>query len=258
MIDRQTPVVFLHAYPLSGSIWGAQTAVLADRPTLAPNFPGFGGRAPAGETLDDFAEIIVADMDAAGIERAVIVGLSMGGYVAFRLHARWRERVAGLVLADTRASADTEAAATRRAQQAKRVRNEGLAWLPDALLPDLLGETTRQARPELVDRVRRSILGGDPEGIARALLAMRARPDSTPTLHDIDVPVLAIAGAEDTITPVAEADIISESVPQGALRVIPHAGHLSNLENPAAFNEAISEFLRTGGAQPSASSPTQR
>jgi 3-oxoadipate enol-lactonase len=245
-MTHDTPVVFLHAYPLDGSMWASQVDSLADRRTLAPDFPGFGGRPPGEATMEGFAAAVLADMDAAGIDRAVLVGLSMGGYVAFRLHAARPDRVAALVLADTRSGADDDAARKRRTEQAERVRREGregVGWLADAMVPALLGPSTRDDRPEVVADVRRRVDNADPEGVARALLALRDRPDSTASLASIEVPVLAIAGAEDEITPVAEARSISEGVAHGRLVVIPGAGHLSNLEDPAAFNEALRSFL---------------
>ena len=241
--NTSTPVVLLHAYPLSSRMWDRERGLHENRHVLAPDFPGFGGRPPGPQTLDGFAESVVDEMDAAGIDRAVIVGLSMGGYVAFRLYAQWPERVAGLVLADTRAGADDEAGKKKRSDQAERVRREGVGWMPDALLPALLGESTRRERPDLVETVRAWISDANPEGVARALIAMRDRPDSTATLPDIEVPVLALAGEEDTLTPVAEARRIAESVPRGRLVVIPGAGHLSNLESPEAFHRELATFL---------------
>jgi 3-oxoadipate enol-lactonase len=239
-----TPVVLLHAFPLGPLMWGSQVAALAGRKVLTPSFPGFGGRPPGGTSLDDFADAVVADMDAAGIERAVVVGLSMGGYVAFRLHAKRPERVAALVLADTKATADDQAARTKRTDQADRVRREGMAWLVDTLAPAVLGETTLAERPSVTNSVRAMMAAADPEGVARALLAMRDRPDSTPHLANISVPVLAIVGDEDRVTPVAGARQIADGVPDGRLVVIPRAGHLSNLEDAPAFNEALLAFLQ--------------
>jgi 3-oxoadipate enol-lactonase len=151
--------------------------------------------------------------------------------------------VAGLVLADTRAGPDDEAARARRTEQAARVRREGVGWIPDAMLGALLGETTRRERPRVVDRVREMILGADPEGVARALEAMRARPDSLPELDGIRVPVLVVVGEEDTLTPPAESHAIAAGVRDGRLVLIPGSGHLSNLEDPASFNRALLDFL---------------
>jgi 3-oxoadipate enol-lactonase len=243
-MPSSTPVVFLHAFPLSPAMWVGQVAALSGRKVLTPSFPGFGGRPPGGTSLDDFADAVVADMDASGIERAVVVGLSMGGYVAFRLHAQRPERVAALILADTKATADDEAARTKRTDQADRVRREGMGWLVDAMVPVLLGETTLAERANVSASVRAMMAAADPEGVARALVAMRDRPDSTPHLADIAVPVLAIAGEEDQVTPVAGARKIADGVADGRLIVIPKVGHLSNLEDASAFNSAMLSFLQ--------------
>jgi pimeloyl-ACP methyl ester carboxylesterase len=238
-----SPLVFLHAYPLNSAQWDGLLPGFRDRHVLAPNLPGFGGRPAEADTLEDFAAAVIRSMDAAGVDRAVIIGLSMGGYVALRLHARWPERVAGLVLADTRAGADSPEAKAKRTALAERARTQGLAWLPEAFIPDALGETTRRERPQVVERVRAMVRAADPEGVARALLAMRDRPDSLPDLPSIAVPVLALAGEEDTLTPVEEARTIAEGVPRGTLHVLPGAGHLSNLENPDDFTARLREFL---------------
>lgn len=245
-INPRTPVVFLHAFPLGPEMWEAQRRIVRNRPSLAPAFPGFAGRPAVEPELDRFAEAVVGDMDDAGISRAVIVGLSMGGYVALRFHALFRERVAALVLCDTRAGADDEAGRRKRSDQAARAREEGVGWLADALLPSLLGQHSRLERPRVVEQVVRMIGEADPEGVARALLAMRDRPDSTKALAGIDVPVLALVGGEDTLTPRAEALEIAERTPLGQLGIIEDAGHLSNLENPDAFNQALEFFLEEG------------
>ncbi len=236
-------MVLLHAFPLNAGMWERQLEALGSREVLTPNFPGFGGRPPGATELDGFARAVIEDMDSAGIDRAVIVGLSMGGYVAFRLHALAPRRLAGLVLADTKATGDDDAARIRRTDQAVKARQEGVAWLAEALLPALLGKTTMRVRPDVVTAVRAIIATADAEGVARALEAMRGRPDSTTRLADIRVPVLVVVGEEDTLTPVDEARKIVAGVPDGRLEVIPEAGHLANLEAPDRFNEALESFL---------------
>jgi 3-oxoadipate enol-lactonase len=225
-------------------MWQHQVAAFAGRRVLTPSFPGFGGRPPAGTSRDAFAAAAGADMDGAGIQRGVVVGLSMGGYVAFRLHARRPERVAALVLADTKAAADDDAAQAKRTDQAERARRDGVGWLVDAMVPVLLGETTLAERPNVERFVRSMIADAHPEGVARALLAMRDRPDSTQHLANIRVPVLAVAGDEDKVTPVAGLRQIADGVADGRLVVIPKAGHLSNLEDATSFNAALMSFLQ--------------
>jgi pimeloyl-ACP methyl ester carboxylesterase len=244
----KTPVVLLHAFPLNGRMWEDQRSVLGDRRVLTPDFPGFRAHPPGPDSLEAFAEEVVAEMDRSGVGRAIVVGLSMGGYVAFRLHARWPERVHALVLADTRAGADGEEARQRRTDQAERASAEGIGWLPDAMLPGLLGAKTRAERPEVEGRVRELIAEAHPEGVARALVAMRDRPDSTPELEQIHVPVLVIVGEEDSLTPVSESQVIADGVGEGRLVVLPGVGHLSNLEDPKGFNDALASFLSEGGS----------
>lgn len=248
MIHSDTPLVFLHAYPLDASQWDGMADRFPGRPVIAPDLPGFGGREANERTLDGFARTVLTAMDEAGFATAVIVGLSMGGYVAFRLHDRAPERIVGLVLADTRAGADTEEARAKRTAQADRARREGIAWLADAFIPSALSETTRRERPEIVARVRKLVERATPDGVANALLAMRDRPDSTPQLPGIRVPVLALVGEEDELTPVSESRLIADGVANGTLRVIPGSGHLSSFEDPDAFVEALEAFL--GGTGP--------
>ncbi len=237
------PVVFLSAFPLHSGMWAEQLSALRDRRVLAADFPGFGRKSPGEASLDAFARDVLDEMDRAGMGEAVWVGLSMGGYVAFRVHELAPERVAGLVLADTRAGADDKAGREKRTAQATKVRADGVGWMPDALLPALLGETTRSEHPHMVERVRRLIGDANPEGVARALESMRDRPDSTSSLPAIHCPVLVLVGEEDTLTPPAESRAIAAAVPDGRLVVIPGAGHLSNIEAPEAFNRALVSFL---------------
>src|SRR5690606_7782883 len=143
----------------------------------------------------------------------------------------------------TRAGADSPEGAAKRVEQADRVLREGVGWMPDALIPNLLGETTRRGRPDVVQRVREMILDATPEGVANALRAMKDRPDSSADLAGIQVPALAIVGEEDALTPPSEARQIAEGVRDGRLVTIPGAGHLSKLEEPRAFGEALAEFL---------------
>lgn len=245
-------VVFVHAFPLDRRMWEAQARAAESLgwTAVTPDLPGFGGRPPAGPDLAGWAREVLAECDRRGIGRAVFAGLSMGGYVVFRVAALAPERVAGLVLADTRAAADAPAARERRTALAARVRAEGVAFLAEEVLPSLLGETSRRERPDLVADVRHRILAANPEGVARALLAMRDRPDSTPLLSALRVPALVLAGAEDTLTPPDESRSLAASLPDARFRGIPAAGHLSNLENPEAFNAVLAEFLGELASRP--------
>jgi 3-oxoadipate enol-lactonase len=242
------PVLFLHAFPLGLAMWDAQAQALkASHRIVRFDARGFGGSPPGDGllTMERIAGDAVALLDNLGISQATVCGLSMGGYAAFALVRRHPERLKALVLADTRAGADSEEARRSRAELAERVRRQGAAAAADAFLPKLVGESTRKERPELVERLRKMILKNPPRGIADALAGLAARADSTTTLKEIRVPTFVICGDEDVLTPLQEAESLQRGIAGSRLAVIPRAGHLSNLENPEAFNEAMSEFLST-------------
>ncbi len=249
---RGEAVLFIHGFPLHGGQWAEQVDRLPERwRWLAPDLRGFG-ETQAGEgdgplEMDLFADDLANFLDAQEIERAVVCGLSMGGYVAFALW-RWHpERVRALVLCNTRASGDTEEARERRRALAERIGREGAGAAADALLPGLLAERTRRERPEVVARVRALIESAPAQTLINALQGMADRPDSTELLPTIDVPTLLIAGSEDATTPVSDLEFMARAIPDARLQVIEGAGHLTNLEEPAAFNLALVHFLEALG-----------
>jgi 3-oxoadipate enol-lactonase len=193
--------------------------------------------------MERIADDGAALLDHLGVGQAVVGGCSMGGYAVFAFVRRHPDRLKGLVLQDTRAGADNEEARKSRATLAEKVRREGAVAAADAFLPRLLGETTHKERPEVVARIRQRILATSPQGIADALAGLAARADSFPTLREVRVPSLVVCGAEDVLTPVAESEAIHKGVAGSRLEVIPRAGHLANLENPAAFDAALLSFL---------------
>jgi len=239
-------VVFLHAFPLNRTMWAPQTSALAaEWRCLTMDARGFGeSPAQAPFTMDRYADDVVAMLDHAGIASATVVGLSMGGYVAFALWRRAPDRVRALVLADTRASADSPDTSDRRRELIALAHSDGVRAVADRQLVGLLGKTTRERRPEVEATARSIAESATVDGIVGALDALIARPDSTPTLGTITVPTLFIAGDEDVITPPKEARAMHEAVLGSRLEILARAGHLSNLEAPAAFNVVLSEFLR--------------
>jgi pimeloyl-ACP methyl ester carboxylesterase len=182
-------------------------------------------------------------LDALGIARAAVVGISMGGYVGFALWRRHPARVRGLVLADTRAGADSAETRERRRQLIDVARREGSAGVAEQQVTGLLGKTTRAQRPDIVDAVRGMMARTSVEGIVGQLEAMMARPDSTPLLPTIDVPTLVVVGDEDVLTPPSEARVVHAGVRGSRLEILERAGHLSSLERPAAFNVVVAEFV---------------
>jgi pimeloyl-ACP methyl ester carboxylesterase len=193
--------------------------------------------------MEAHAGDLIGLLDALGLADAVVCGLSMGGYVALALHRLAPERVAGLVLCDTRAEADTpEARDTRRGMRDLLARR-GPRVIADLMLPRLLGDTTRRTAPELADVVRGLVEANTAAGIDAAIEALMSRPDATPQLSTIRIPALVIVGEEDTLTPIAFHETLRDGIPGARLAVIPGAGHLSNLEQPAAFNTILQAFL---------------
>jgi pimeloyl-ACP methyl ester carboxylesterase len=195
--------------------------------------------------MERIADDAAALLDHLGLSRAAVCGLSMGGYAALAMVRRHADRLRALVLCDTRAGADTGEQRSARAALAEKVLREGSAAATEANLPKLLGRTTHQERPEVVARVRALIEGNPPRGIANALYGLAARTDSGDTLREVRVPALVVCGEEDALTPPPEAEALRAGLPQGRLQLIPRAGHLSSLEDPAAFNAALRAFLTT-------------
>ena len=239
------PVVFIHGFPLNRTMWEPQvTALVAEFRCITIDMRGFGGSAAVPPySMDRYADDVAAILDALGIARAVIVGLSMGGYVAFAMWRRHRKRIRGLVLADTRAVADTEDAIERRRDMIAAAESQGATAIANAQIAGLVGRTTRDKRPDIYDATHRMIAQTSVAGIVGALEALIERPDSTPTLSTIDVPTLIIVGDEDVITPPKEARKLQDAIPRSRLEVLKGAGHLSNVERPAAFNTVMTEFL---------------
>lgn len=238
-----TGLLLLHAFPLDADMWDEQATGLADAaPIVAVNLPGFGGT-PVLERegwMDTAADAAAMALRGTGIDRVVLCGLSMGGYVAFSFLRRHRDLVAGLVLANTKSGGDDAAGKQRREDLAKRLRAEGNGFLVSSP-PPLLSE---HASPDLRMRVQ-TIIGRQPaEAIAVASEAMADRVDSTPDLAGIDVPTLVITSSGDTLIPPDVTKPMASQIPGATLAVIDRAGHLSNLEAPDEFNRLLREHLR--------------
>jgi pimeloyl-ACP methyl ester carboxylesterase len=239
-------LVLIHAFPLDASMWDPQVAAFEGRVAIAtPNLPGFGGAEPAGDvmTMEMAAQRCLDAMDGAGLDLAVVCGLSMGGYVALELWRRAPQRFAGLVLANTRAGADSEEGASGRRALAERLGSEGNGFLVDKPPPLL----TADASPELWARVKGIIAAQPVSAIAAASLGMAERPDSTGDLAGISVPTVVVTSSGDTLIPPDATSPMADQIPGATLRIIEGAGHLSNLQAPEAFNEVLSDALGRAG-----------
>jgi pimeloyl-ACP methyl ester carboxylesterase len=244
------PLVLLHAFPLDHTMWQGQAALTEHLRLIVPDLRGFGasgGSVPASiaQLADDTAALLDA-LHVAG--PAVICGVSMGGYVAQHVAARHPHRVAAVILVDTKLEADTAEARAGRADLATKVGRLGLGILADAMIPRLLADSSEaRAAPEraaLEALLRRSITGQSVETVQAALAALAARPDMTEPLRKLSAPALLVVGEEDAITPPACLEAAEAILPEAKLLIVPAAGHLAPLEQPAVFNAAVLEFLR--------------
>lgn len=241
------PIVLIHGYPFNRSLWNEQVDALSTGyRVIVPDLRGFGetGASTDPATMNRMARDVAQLLDHLQISQAVIGGLSMGGYVALAFYKQFPSRVRALVLADTRAQADTEEAKQNRAQQAEKALSEGMAGIAGAMLPKLLTPETVSKRPEIFKRVRDMMLKTKPEGAASALMGMAEREDQTALLSRITAPTLILVGAEDAITPVADSEKMHQAIAGSRLVVLENAGHVSNLERTEQFNEALLKFLR--------------
>jgi len=239
-------LVLLHAFPLNARMWEGQLALAQTGwHVIAPQLRGYddGAGDPPAATVDDYAGDAIDLLDALHIKLAVVAGLSMGGYVAFAMLRYAARYVQGLILADTRSQADTPEGVAGRTRMLQLVQDKGPSAVADEMLPKVLGETTRNARPAVVEQVRALMLSSSAEAIGGGLRALMTRPDSTPQLQSIHVPTLIVVGDEDTLTPPAAAEEMHRGVAGSQLVRIPQAGHLSNLEQPELFNAALAAFL---------------
>lgn len=238
-------LLLLHAWPLDARMWEAQRSALPSGLSVAaPNHPGLGGSPPAQgvTTMRAGAERALGAMEEAGIDRAVVCGLSLGGYVAFELWRRAQDRIIGLVLANTRAVADSDEAAAGRRALAERLRAEGNVLVQEP--PPLLSE---DAPAELVERVRGWIADQPAEAIAAAALGIAHRPDSTPDLETIDVPTLVVTATRDRMIPAEVSVEMGERIAGARIDTLEGVGHLSNVEAPEAFSALLLDHLAACG-----------
>jgi 3-oxoadipate enol-lactonase len=240
-------IVLLHGFPFDRSMWREQVDFLSASGyrVLAPDLRGMGEN-KGGDviaTMDDMARDVSALMDQLSIDRAVICGLSMGGYVAFDFVHLFPSRVRALVLAGTRAPADNEQEKQAREQQAQKILAEDMSGIAEASLPKLLAPRTLAEKPWVVARVREMILHADPHGAA-AQRGMATRRDYSDDLPHINIPALIIVGREDPIRPLADAEFMHEGIRNSRLEIIEDAAHMTNMEQPEVFNRMAVNFLR--------------
>lgn len=245
-IGAGLPVLFIHAFPLNQTMWDDQLAALQSFcRVITLDLRGFGqsDAPPDTYSMDQMAADVRELMSVLEIDRAVLVGLSMGGYIALAFCRNYTEALHALVLSDTRASADTREGRERRLKSAEKAEREGAHAIADDMIPLLLGKTSQESRPSVVERVRSMIEANSPNGIAGAQRGMAQRRDSTDVLSEITCPALVVVGSEDMLTPFGEAESLTRGIRDARLRVIEGAGHLPSLECPEQFNSVLIEFI---------------
>jgi 3-oxoadipate enol-lactonase len=238
-------VVLLHPFPLNHTFWKPIVDTLSTRyRVITPDLRGHGdselGEGPA--TMARMASDLAALCREERITRAFFAGVSIGGYVLFEFWRQHREQVAALVLANTRAAAETPESRKNRLALADKVMREGTAGFIEDMLPKLLSPVTVTNRPDIVDAARSMMRKMSPQDIAGVQWGMADRPDSVATLKTIDVPTLIITGADDSI-PLSEAELMRQNISGSRLQVIPRAGHYAALEHPEEFGRMLRGFL---------------
>ncbi|HEU4889256.1 MAG TPA: alpha/beta fold hydrolase [Thermoanaerobaculia bacterium] len=240
-LGEGTPILWVHGFPLASSIYEHQLAIRSVRHVM-PDLPGFGQSRPQGDdvSIDGYARMCIDLLDHRGIDRAVFAGLSMGGYICFAMARLAPKRMRGLILIDTRETADTDEARNGRYASIEKVKKEGVRPLVESMLPKML---TPQAPREMRDRVREIMNSSSPDGVIAALRAMATRPDFTPQLPQISVPTLILVGEQDPVTPPKDAERMTATIPGSRLVRIDGAAHLSNYEKAAEVNRAVGTFV---------------
>jgi 3-oxoadipate enol-lactonase len=254
-IDRGagTPTLLVHGFPLDHTMWNAQIEALANvARVIAPDLRGFG-QSPLGDvdpergiSMEQYADELVELLDVLGISEPIILaGFSMGGYIAWQFVRKYPGRLKALIQSDTRAVADTDEARAGRLKMAENVAAWGSERVAEMMGPKLFSARGFEMKPQLMAELRRVVAKTPPAAIAAAQRGLAARPDVSADLPNIQVPTLIVVGEQDAISSAAEMRTIAASIPRAQLVEIPHAGHMTTIENPTAVNEALAAFVKS-------------
>lgn len=247
--ERSKPsLILIHAFPLTRKMWEEQMEPLSKQfHVVRYDVRGFGNSTDthAQITFEQHADDLLSLIQKLQLNKPILCGLSMGGYIALRFCERHPEAVGGLILADTKAEADGNEAKIKRAQGVQAIMNQGLVPFLEGFVKGAISSHSAEARPSLPETIKALALENSPLFVSSALIAMAGRSDTTEALKKFEFPVLIIVGKEDKLTPVEQSEKMKSFIPQAKLVVIPQVGHLSNLEAPQAFNEAVLWFLRS-------------
>jgi 3-oxoadipate enol-lactonase len=244
--DKKNPtIIFIHGFPFDKNMWNNQLAVLGNEfRCIAYDLSGYGRSAPRNQfSIEEFADDLDAFMDILQIPNAAICGLSMGGYIALRAYDKYPERFSQLILCDTQCVADTEEGKEKRFKSIRQIEEEGLENYASGFVKNVFTEESQLSKKEITEKIKATILSTAPASVTGTLKALAERAETCTNLSEIKVPVLILCGKEDKVTPVAQSEYLNRHIPGSVYSVIENASHLSNLEQPETFNEAIRKFL---------------
>jgi 3-oxoadipate enol-lactonase len=241
------PVVFIHGFPFSHNMWEPQMSVISNNiHAIAYDVRGHGA-SDVGDgqfTIELFVDDLIALLDYLLVKKAVLCGISMGGYIALRAFEKHPDRVRGLILCDTKSDPDTNVAKINRTVTMKAVKAAGVPAFAEDFVRSIFWEKTFERNPGVIAFTKQIICSNSPRGICGTLLALASRTDTTPTLSSINIPTCIIVGEYDKITPLSDAQTMHTMIAGSELHILPNAAHMSNLENTQEFNERLIAFLK--------------
>lgn len=243
---KTLPVIFIHGFPFRKSCWDPQFEFLKEtHRVITYDLPGFGRSSPLNTeaSIAAYAEHLIKFMDGLHLEKAIVCGLSMGGYILLNAAERYTERFSAIILCDTQCLADSKENVQKRYDTIKTIEEKGPEEFAEGFLRNTLTEHTHKHRAELVENVRSMILSNNQEAVTAALRAMAGRKETCSGLKDIRIPALILCGEEDALTPASLSEFMFNHIPNAELRILPKAGHLSNLEAPDTFNDHLHNFI---------------
>jgi 3-oxoadipate enol-lactonase len=246
-LPQGIPLVFIHGFPLSHEMWKPQLPALPDSVrAIMYDVRGHGASdvSDGQFSIELFVDDLIALLDHLSIEKAVLCGLSMGGYIALRAIERFPNRINGLILCDTKSEPDTNEAKIKRTVSMKTIKTAGARAFTEDFVKSGFWEKTFDKNPEAIEFIKKIIYRNSPLGICGTLLALASRTDTTQVLSSIKVPTCIIVGEYDKLTPPSIAQAMHKTIAGSELHILPNAGHMSNLENTKEFNQRLIAFLK--------------
>jgi 3-oxoadipate enol-lactonase len=246
--DKHNPIIiFIHGFPFDKKMWNPQFEVLSSKyRCIAFDLPGYGGSGNTNDiSIEAYADLLDSFMHLMQIDVATICGLSMGGYIALRAIVKYPERFSQLILCDTQCIADTDEGRKKRYSTMETIEKDGLGPFTEGFMKNLFTEKNLESNEDYLQSIKTTMLSGRPESVIATLKALAERTETCSNLRDIKIPVLVICGEEDKITPVKQSQFLCENIRGSKIKILPNAAHLSNLEQPVLFNDAVKQFMES-------------